>query len=140
MRLSTKLLIILLLLALASLSCKAVSGLGQEITPDPANSEPADPGALVFKPEQLPDAQVGKEYRVRVTVENTRTPVGAFSLQDGQLPPGLSLEKEKGETSAAVISGTSSQAGTYQFVVYVWCYGTQRSGQTGQKEYTIVVK
>ncbi len=140
MRLSTKLWFILLLAALVSLSCRTVTGLGQDTTPGPAIFDDTDPGALVFKPEQLPDAQVGKEYSVRVTVEHTRTPVGAFSLQDGQLPSGLAMEKEKGETSAAVISGTPAQAGTYKFVVHVWCYGTQRSGHTGQKEYTIVVK
>ncbi len=132
MRLSLKIGILLALaaLALASLSCEAVNRLAQDTPTSP----------LVFKPDQLPDAQVGKDYSVRVTVEGSRTPVGAFSLQDGQLPPGLALKKVAGVENTAEISGTPTQAGTYQFVIYVWCYGTQRSGQTGQKEYSIVVK
>ncbi len=130
MRLSSKLLVLLALAVLASLSCRAATPAEQEPTASP----------LVFKPQALPDAQVGAAYSVQVTVEHSRTPVGAFSLQDGQLPPGLTLEKVKGVESTAEISGTPTQAGAYKFVVYVWCYGTQVSGQTGEKEYSLVVK
>jgi hypothetical protein len=140
MRQSYKIILFLALAVLASLSCEAVTGLGQN-TPPAANGTPVYVGGdPVFKPEQLPRAQVGADYTARVTVENTRTPVGDFSLQDGELPPGLTLKQVEGVESTAEITGTPSKAGTYKFTIYIWCYGTQRAGQTAQQEYEIVVE
>ena len=36
--------------------------------------------------------------------------------------------------------GVPEESGTYKFIVSVWCYGTNVSGQTGEKEYTLLVK
>jgi hypothetical protein len=130
MRRLYKILIILALVGLAGLACEAVTVFGVDI---PSST-------LVFKPEQLPDAQVGVEYSVRVTVEGSRTPVGDFSLKDGEYPPGLELKVVDGVENTAEIKGTPTEAGTYKFVLDVWCYGTNTPGQTGEKEYTIVVK
>jgi hypothetical protein len=38
------------------------------------------------------------------------------------------------------ISGTPTVAGTFSFTIYVWCYGTNVSGQTATQGYTLVVK
>jgi hypothetical protein len=137
MRRLYKILLIVALLGLTGLSCEAVTVFGEEIPSGPVD-QPAS--ALVFKPAQLPDAQVGADYSAQVTVEDTRTPVGEFSLQDGEVPPGLVLKAVEGVENTAEVSGTPTQAGTYKFVLYVWCYGTNQPGQTGEKEYTIVVK
>jgi hypothetical protein len=40
---------------------------------------------------------------------------------------------------SAWIYGTPTQAGTFPITLSVWCYGTQESGQTGEKQYTIMV-
>jgi hypothetical protein len=37
------------------------------------------------------------------------------------------------------IKGTPSKVGTYKITVSVWCLGTNVNGQTGEKQYTLVV-
>ncbi len=96
-------------------------------------------GSLQFQPEVLPAAQVGAAYEARVTISDNATPAGQFSVSEGALPPGLTLETLKGENTARIF-GTPTQAGTFKFKIFVWCYGTNISGQTGEKEYTLVVK
>ncbi len=96
-------------------------------------------GPLYFHPDALPPAQAGVPYEAKVSTSNNETPAGDFSVSEGALPPGLTLEPLKGE-NAARIFGTPTEAGTYKFKIFVWCYGTNISGQTGEKEYILVVK
>ncbi len=96
-------------------------------------------GPLKFDPAVLPDAQVGVPYEAKVSISDNATPAGDFSISDGTLPGGLTLEKVEGE-SAARISGTPQEAGTFTFKIFVWCYGTNVSGQVGEKEYTLTVQ
>lgn len=96
-------------------------------------------GPLKFDPDKLPEAQVGVPYEVKVTVTQNVTPTGGFSISEGFLPKGLTLEKVKGEDTA-VISGTPAEAGAFPFKVFVWCYGTSVNGQAGEMSYTIIVK
>ncbi len=97
-------------------------------------------GPLKFEPAELPSAQVGVPYDAKVTISDNATPAGAFSISQGALPRGLALEKVQGEANAAHIFGTPEQAGTFTFRIFVWCYGTNVSGQTGEKQYSLVVK
>ena len=94
--------------------------------------------ALEFKPDQLPAARAGDPYRVDILVAGNVTPVGFFSITNGTLPPGLNLASERNQQFGR-ISGTPSQTGTYTFTVSVWCLGTNVGGQTGDKQYTLVV-
>jgi hypothetical protein len=55
------------------------------------------------------------------------------------LPRSPTLERVQGEDSVRIV-GTPAETGTLTFKVFVWCYGTNVSGQTGEKEYTIRVK
>jgi hypothetical protein len=96
-------------------------------------------GELKFDPDQLPDARKGAAYEAEIHVTENRTPVGDFALSKGALPAGLELIKVEGEEDTARISGTPQEGGTFKFTVSVWCYGTNVSGQTGEKEYTLVV-
>lgn len=96
-------------------------------------------GPLVFQPETLPEAQVGAPYEAKISITGNVTPAGAFSVQENTLPPGLTMETLQDENAARVF-GTPTKAGTYKFSVFVWCYGTNVSGQTGEKEYTLLVK
>jgi hypothetical protein len=96
--------------------------------------------ALVFSPTNLADAQVDKPYSATITIGKTRTPVGGGSIREGALPDGLALDFGEQHDNTVRISGTPTTAGTYQFTVYVWCYGTNVSGQTGARKYTLVVK
>jgi hypothetical protein len=93
---------------------------------------------LSFMPDKMPDARVGVAYKVEIVVSGNATPVGDYSIPDGALPPGLELVMDE-QYHTARIEGTPTQAGIYTFTVSVWCYGTNVSGQTGEKQYTLVV-
>ena len=94
--------------------------------------------SIVFNPDKLPDAQVGVPYEVTISISQNRTPAGDISLSEGMLPPGLELVYVKAEDTAK-ITGTPTEAGTFTFTISVWCFGTNEAGQTGEKQYTIVV-
>jgi len=96
--------------------------------------------ALEFSPTTLPDAQVGAPYAVTITVSQARTPVGGAFVDEGALPAGLDLALAKDPADTIRITGTPTVAGSYSFRVSVWCYGTQVAGETGNQEYTLVVK
>lgn len=96
-------------------------------------------GPLKFEPAVLPEAQVGVPYEARISISDNATPAGAFSISEGTLPGGLSMEKIDGD-DAVLISGTPQEAGSFPFKVFVWCYGTNVSGQVGEKEYTLAVR
>ena len=53
--------------------------------------------------------------------------------------PCIIMEYVEGENSARIF-GVVRESGTYTFKVSVWCYGTNTTGQSGEKEYTLVVK
>lgn len=97
-------------------------------------------GELKFDPDTLPDAQVGVPYEIEIHVTQNRTPVGNFSFSKDALPKGLKLEKVEGVEDTATITGVPEEAGTFKFKISVWCYGTNVSGQTGEQQYSIVVK
>jgi hypothetical protein len=96
--------------------------------------------ALQFSPATLPDAQVGSPYGATITVSQAATPVGGASVQDGALPAGLDLALAKEPINTIQISGIPTASGTFRLTVYVWCYGTNVSGQTATQDYTLVVK
>jgi hypothetical protein len=100
--------------------------------------EPRSP--LQFSLATLPDAQVGSSYTATITVTQAATPVGGASVQSGALPAGLELAVFRDPINTIHISGTPTVAGTFSFTIYVWCYGTQVSGQTAAQAYTLVVK
>jgi hypothetical protein len=95
--------------------------------------------ALQFSPATLPAAQVGSPYAATITVSQAATPVGGASVQDGALPAGLDLALAKEPDNTIQISGTPTASGTFTFTIYVWCYGTNVSGQTATQEYTLAV-
>jgi hypothetical protein len=95
---------------------------------------------LQFSPTTLPDAQVGSAYAATITVTQAATPVDGASVQDGALPAGLELAVSRDPIDTIHLSGTPTAAGTFKFTIYVWCLGTQVSGQTATQEYTLVVK
>ena len=94
--------------------------------------------ALQFLPDQMPEARTGFPYEVEILISGNATPVGNYSISSGALPPGLELIMDE-QLHIARISGTPTQTGSYKFTVSVWCYGTNVSGQTGDKQYTLVV-
>jgi hypothetical protein len=95
--------------------------------------------ALSFAPDSLPDATVGTAYSAVITISGNQTPVGNVSADSG-LPPGLSLHwDENGDRNSAELSGTPTTAGTFEMVISAWCLGTNVNGQTGSRNYSVVV-
>lgn len=93
---------------------------------------------LGFVPNAMPKGQVGVYYFAIIKITNNKTPAGEFSISMGSLPRGLTLQRLTGQ-DAVLISGTPQETGAFHFVLNVWCYGTNYSGQTGTKDYVISV-
>ena len=96
--------------------------------------------ALQFDPDTLPAGPVGVAYQADIVVSRNTTPVGGASVAPGTLPAGLALELLSGQSDTVRISGTPTAAGTSEFIVSGWCFGTNVSGQTGEHRYTITVR
>jgi hypothetical protein len=95
--------------------------------------------ALSFGPDSLPNATIDQPYSVVISVSGNETPVGDI-YASGQLPPGLTLEYDQSARgSAAELRGTPTVSATYQFTVSAWCLGTNVSGQTGSRQFTLTV-
>ncbi len=131
------LLVFMLTLLMSTLACQLFSRPDSESTPEPffQNTRPE----LVFTPDTLPDAEAGVPYEVIIQISQNETPVGDFLIVEVGLPDGLAYEFVEGEDNARIF-GVIKESGTYKFKVSVWCYGTNVSGQTGEKEYTLLVK
>lgn len=97
------------------------------------------PGALVFSPEELPNAQTGKLYEETIAISGNKTPVYSMSVNSGELPDGLRLVYEEGDAFARVI-GIPYIAGEYQFSILATCLGTNVNGQMDAHTYKLIVK
>jgi hypothetical protein len=126
-----------LMIALAGASCRFLSAPEVEPTtgPDPYVEE----RTLVFVPTDLPEAEKDAPYQVDIRVENVETFVGLFSVEEGALPPGLSLARVPSENRVYIV-GTPSESGTFAFTLQAQCEGTNLPGQDGHQDYVIVVK
>lgn len=82
---------------------------------------------------------MGQPYQVTIIISDNDTPVDEIAIQSGTLPPGLTLNVLRNRDSAE-ISGTPEGAGTFEFVIAAWCFGTNVWGDRGEQPYTLVVK
>ena len=126
------------LIVMITLACSLFTGTQETPTPDPYIFEPVLT-PLKFEPESLPNAQTGVEYEVEIRISDNVTPVNNISISSGTLPTGLELVFVDGE-DAATISGVPEETGMFTFTISAGCFGTMVSGQTGEKEYVIVVE
>jgi hypothetical protein len=94
---------------------------------------------LQFAPDTLPDGQVGQAYKVVINLSNQRTPAFNMGAGKDRLPPGLTGAFDQ-EKQTYTLEGTPTQAGTFSLMVSALCYGTNVSGQSGEKEYRLVIK
>jgi hypothetical protein len=100
---------------------------------------PCTGAPLAFSPTELPEAQVGQPYEVTIAISGNHTPVFIISVDSEELPPGLTLHYED-NASTAEIKGVPEKAGEFDFTVRASCYGTNVSGQTGERHYRLLVK
>ncbi len=118
--------IIVIALALATFSCNLFN-----------ISSKSD--ALQFSPDTLPDGQVGQAYKVVISLSNQRTPAFNIGASQERLPPGLTGAFDQ-DKQTYTLEGMPTQAGTFSLTVSAMCYGTNVSGQSGEKEYRLVIK
>ena len=128
----------MVLIVMVTLACSLFTRTEETSTPDPYIF-PEVTTPLKIEPDSLPNAQTGVEYEVEIRVSDNVTPVSSVFISDGTLPAGLELVFVDDEGSIA-ISGTPEETGTFTFTVFVSCVGTMVAGQTGEKEYVIVVE
>jgi hypothetical protein len=132
-------LLVALLLAAISTAC-AVLAHTPTPTPEPDPCCLSTPsGPLKFEPETLPAAQAGVLYEAEIHIMQNSTPISNFAVAAGSLPAGLELVKVEGADTLK-ISGAPQETGTFTFTIAVGCYGTMVAGQTGEKEYSLVVE
>ena len=94
---------------------------------------------LSFSPGSLPDAKVGQRYEQEIHIRGNETPVIQYSVQNGLLPQGLSIERVPGSDNTGRIVGIPLVAGVSDFEVFVICVGTNVSGQTGTQAYRLTI-
>jgi hypothetical protein len=118
--------IIIVVLALVTFSCSLLNISSKS-------------GALQFSPDTLPDGQVGQAYKVVISLSNQHTPAFNMGAGNDRLPAGLKGTFDQAKQTYT-IDGTPTQAGTFSLTISALCYGTNVSGQTGEKEYRLVIK
>jgi hypothetical protein len=128
-----------LMISLISFACSLLA-------PDTPATPTADPyifpevtTPLKIEPDSMPNGQIGVEYVSEILISDNVTPINSVFISDGALPAGLELAFVDGEDGAK-ISGMPVEAGTFTFTIFVSCKGTMVAGQTGEKEYTIIVE
>jgi len=102
------------------------------------DSGPVQPN-LSFAPDTLPGAQLGRSYSVTISVSGNETPLFSLQVERGSLPPGISLPHQAGQ-SVGLLEGTPTQAGSFAFSIRASCFGTNRPGQEGIKDYVLIVQ
>ena len=128
----------MVLIVMVTLACSLFTRTQETPTPDPYIF-PEVTTPLKIEPDSLPNAQTGVEYEVEIIVIDSVTPVSSVFISDGMLPGGLELVFVDDEDSIT-ISGAPEETGTFTFTVFVSCVGTMVAGQTGEREYVIVVE
>ena len=128
---------LLAILILASFACRALTPSAATPTPDYIFPEVTTP--LKIEPASLPTGELDAAYEVQILVRDNVTPISSVILSEGALPAGLDLVFVDGEDHFS-IRGVPEETGSFTFTVFVSCFGTMVSGQTGQVSYTLVVE
>ncbi len=88
-----------------------------------------DPPLSITTASPLPGGTVGTAYSQLTFAATAGTPAYSWTPQTSALPPGLTV------STAGVLSGTPTQAGTSTFTVTV----TDNAGSTASKQFTLIV-
>jgi hypothetical protein len=94
---------------------------------------------LVFSPDKLPNAYIGKIYHVEIRLTNAKTPPFYFYMVEDKLPKGLKFMWED-RMPSAILESTPEESGTFTITLSVGCLGTNISGQVGSKKYILIIE
>ncbi|AWH29276.1 autotransporter outer membrane beta-barrel domain-containing protein [Stenotrophomonas sp. YAU14A_MKIMI4_1] len=109
-----------------SITVRVTDGNGQ--TADSVYTFLVDPATVVIAPATLPGGVVATAYSQTLTSSGGIAPY-TYAVVSGALPPGLAL------SSAGVLSGTPTTAGSYTFVLR----STDDAGYNASQSYTLVI-
>ncbi|HEY3129614.1 MAG TPA: IPTL-CTERM sorting domain-containing protein [Acidobacteriota bacterium] len=90
------------------------------------------PGVIDMSPATLPNGTVGVAYSQTITASGGTAPY-TFTITSGSLPPGLTLASSG--PSTALLSGTPTTAGTFNFTVRA----TDSAGCFGSRLYALII-
>jgi hypothetical protein len=71
---------------------------------------------LIINPVTPPAAHLNAPYSLSITGQGS-SGINTWSIASGKLPPGLSLSTSQTNADVAIISGTPTQTGTYNFTI-----------------------
>jgi hypothetical protein len=133
--------LIIVALAIASLSCRFATSMFTQETQEPTPDYHFEPvtDELIFSPDTLPEGMQGEEYQAVITLTGQRTPAFEIGAPENSLPMGLEGTFDQ-DNQTYTIEGVPLEAGTFDLAVSAVCYGTQVSGQMGEKDYQLVIK
>ncbi|MBK0027142.1 autotransporter domain-containing protein [Stenotrophomonas sp. S48] len=109
-----------------SITVRVTDGNGQ--TADRVYTFSVDPATVVIAPAALPGGVVATAYSQGLTSSGGIAPY-TYAVVSGALPPGLAF------SSAGVLSGTPTTAGSYTFVLR----STDDAGYNASQSYTLVI-
>ena len=108
--------------------CVAVDNSGNAVTYTSTTS------SLAITTTSLPNGYLGQPYSVPLAATGGTSPY-TWSIINGSLPPGLSLDPVPYTSTAGIISGTPTSVGTSSFTVEA----TDAASQTAQATLSIVI-
>jgi hypothetical protein len=82
----------------------------------------------------LPNGKVDVAYEAQLQYNEGSTPVAGLHII-GELPLGIAFT----DSTSFRLGGIPAQAGTYDFEVEAYCYGTNTAGESDRTAYRIVV-
>ncbi len=94
----------------------------------------AEAGEVKIATTSLPQGTSGVAYSATISTTGGSVPF-AWMVASGSLPPGLSLTPSS-DTRSAIISGTPSSTGTYDFSISVKGHG----GHTSTAPYVVIIE
>src|ERR1700687_4860446 len=118
---------IVLAFSLVSMGCNT-STMAQSAA---SSQPPAQTSKHISIQPQLPSAVVGTQYRAVLSVNGGQAPY-IFVINQGVLPPGLSLNRATGS-----LFGIPTQAGSFSFTISVT---DDSSKGSGSRAYTLTVR
>ena len=89
--------------------------------------------SITFTPNPMPNATDGAPYSQALTASGSTAPYSNFIVHSGNLPTGLTL------SSSGVVSGTPTEGGTFNFVIWATDSSTGNGPYTTGQNVTLTV-
>jgi hypothetical protein len=92
----------------------------------------------VPNPESIAKIHINKATNFKWDIGRGSTPICGVGISCGELPNGLKLDLDR-DSNKCWITGTPTKLGKFIFQVHYGCFGTSRTGDSGEVMYSIEV-